>query len=178
MSLRALRIFGLVVLLVSAAFAAEQPGRKAPTMAEVLAASKSGDWRELDPENTIYVELDSGRVVIGDWTRATASGPQRHAPRAGGPGDGVAVGVASGTGALGFYEKSEQRVAIKAIRVAADVPEAERSALEVMRTDTRAFRELVESRRNRREDWFHAQAGHIELCNVPIPVRLKSAGAR
>jgi hypothetical protein len=47
--------------------------------------------------------------------------------------------------------------------------------LEVMRTDTRVFRELIESGRNRREDWFHAQAGHIELCNVPIPVRLKSA---
>ena len=87
-------------------------------------------------------------------------------------------GLPRGTGALGFYEKAEQRVLIKAIRVAADLPEAERSALEVMRTDTPAFQELIESRRNRREDWFRTQAGHIELCNVPIPVRLKSATAR
>ena len=44
--------------------AAERPGHKAPTMAEVLAASKPGDWRALDPENTIYMELANGRVVI------------------------------------------------------------------------------------------------------------------
>src|SRR5207237_9562199 len=30
--------------------AADQPRRNAPTMAEVLAASKLGDWRMLDPE--------------------------------------------------------------------------------------------------------------------------------
>ena len=76
-----------------------------------------------------------------------------------------------GTAAMGFYEKAEQRVPIKSIRLAADVPVAERSALEVMRTDTAIFQDLIESRRNRREDWFHFQAGRIEICNVPIPVR-------
>ncbi|MBI3544950.1 MAG: peptidylprolyl isomerase [Deltaproteobacteria bacterium] len=79
-----------------------------------------------------------------------------------------------GTGPLGFYEKAEQRVPIKAIRVAADVPESERSPLEALRTDTPAFRRLVESRRNRVEGWFHAKAGKIELCNVPLPVRRKA----
>lgn len=81
-----------------------------------------------------------------------------------------------GTGALGFYEKAEQRLPIQAIRVEADVPAAERSTLEVMRTDTPAFQDLIESRRNRREDWFHTQAGRIELSNVPIPVRFKDGG--
>jgi peptidylprolyl isomerase len=57
------------------------------------------------------------------------------------------------------------------MRVAADVPVAERSPLEVLRTDTGTFEKLVESRRNRREEWFQAPAGHIELCNVPLPVR-------
>ena len=76
-----------------------------------------------------------------------------------------------GTGALGFYEKPEQRVPIKAIRMAADVPEPERSALEIIRTDTPLFEDLIASRRNRHEEWFHFQAGHIEICNVPIPVR-------
>ena len=33
-----------------------------------------------------------------------------------------------GTGALGFYEKPEQRTPIKSIRLAADVPESERTA--------------------------------------------------
>src|ERR1700690_4201321 len=34
------------------------------TMAELLTASRPGDWRSLDPENTLYLELASGRVVI------------------------------------------------------------------------------------------------------------------
>jgi len=33
-------------------------------MADVLAASKPGDWRALDPENTLYMDLAVGRVVI------------------------------------------------------------------------------------------------------------------
>ena len=76
-----------------------------------------------------------------------------------------------GHGAMGFYEKPEQRVPIKSIQVAADVPVAERSALEVMRTEAPVFQALIESRRNRPEEWFHAKADHIELSNVPIPVR-------
>ena len=79
-----------------------------------------------------------------------------------------------GTGAMGFYEQAGQRIPIKSIRVAADVPEAERSELEILRTDTQAFRDLIEARRNRREDWFQVQAGHIEIGNVPVPTRLKS----
>lgn len=76
-----------------------------------------------------------------------------------------------GTGALGFYEDPAQRVPVRAIRVAADVPEAERTPLEVLRTDTPAFAAMVEARRFRREEWFHDPTGRIELCNVPIPVR-------
>jgi hypothetical protein len=34
------------------------------TMAELLAESLPGDWRSLDPENTLYLELASGRAVI------------------------------------------------------------------------------------------------------------------
>jgi peptidylprolyl isomerase len=83
-----------------------------------------------------------------------------------------------GTGALGFYEKPEQRTPIRSIRVAADVPEAERSHLEVMRTDTETFADLIESRRNRRDEWYKVPAGRIDVCSVPIPVRpVKAAPA-
>lgn len=76
-----------------------------------------------------------------------------------------------GTAALGFYEKPEQRVPIERMRLAADVPTAERTELELLRTDTPTFAALVESRRNRREEWFKHAAGHIDVCNVPLVVR-------
>ncbi|APV50089.1 peptidylprolyl isomerase [Betaproteobacteria bacterium GR16-43] len=34
------------------------------SLAEILQASPAGDWRALDPEDTLYLELPSGRVVI------------------------------------------------------------------------------------------------------------------
>jgi len=76
-----------------------------------------------------------------------------------------------GTGPLGFYEQPSQHVPITSVRVAADVPEAERARIEVLRTDTATFAALVEARRNRKDDWYKAPAGHIDLCNVPLPVR-------
>jgi peptidylprolyl isomerase len=33
-------------------------------MSEILAASTPADWRVLDPENTLYLLLPQGRVVI------------------------------------------------------------------------------------------------------------------
>ena len=76
-----------------------------------------------------------------------------------------------GTGPLGFYEQPSQRTSIKSVRLAADLAPAQQVALQVMKTDTATFAALVESRRNRRDDWYHVPAGKIDLCNVPIPVR-------
>jgi peptidylprolyl isomerase len=279
---------------------ADQP-LKALTMQDVLDASNPGDWRRLDPENTLYLELDSGRVVIElapafapahaaniralarggywdglsinrshenfvvQWGDANGEDPAKAkplgeakaklpaeftraaeglaftklpdvdgwAPEVGfsqgfpaardpkanlawpahcyatvGAGRGmeadssngtelyVVIGqsprqldrnittvgrvvagmerlsvLPRGTGPLGFYEKPEQRTPIRAIRLAATVPEAEREQIEVFRTDTQAWEALVESRRNRRDDWYRHPAGHIDLCNVPVPVR-------
>lgn len=78
-----------------------------------------------------------------------------------------------GTGELGFYEKPEQRIRLDRIRFAADVPDKERTNIEVLRTDTDTFNELVEVRRNRRDDWYKVPAGRIDVCNVPLPVRSK-----
>jgi peptidylprolyl isomerase len=295
---------GVAVLLcgASVAFAAEPAKSKPPIMVEVLAASQPGDWRGLDPENTLYLELPVGRVVIElapafapnhvanvkalarehyydglaivrvqdnyvvQWGDPNAEKPdlarkiqhaqktlsaeferrldmklpftrlpdgdayadevgfsggfpvardrrsgkmwlvhgygmvgagRDNAPDSGGGAELYAVighaprhldrnvtllgrvvqgmellsALPRGTGPMGFYEKAEQRLPIKAIRVAADVPEAERTDLEVMRTDTPVFQALIESRRNRREEWFQLPAGHIEINSVPIPVR-------
>ncbi|HKO91319.1 MAG TPA: peptidylprolyl isomerase, partial [Polyangiaceae bacterium] len=78
-----------------------------------------------------------------------------------------------GTAPLGFYEHPEQRVPIQRLRVAADVPVTERTPLEVLRTDTATFGAVVEARRHRREEWFKRAAGRIDVCNVPVAVRLK-----
>src|SRR5688572_13792254 len=57
---------GLLVLLalIEIALAADTTTRKGPTMAELLAAAKPGDWRPLDAEKTLYLDLPNGRVVI------------------------------------------------------------------------------------------------------------------
>jgi peptidylprolyl isomerase len=78
-----------------------------------------------------------------------------------------------GTGALGFYEKADQRVPISAFKIAADVPEGQRVQLEELRTDTQTFADFIEARRNRHEEWFKVPAGHVDICNVPIPVRTR-----
>ena len=83
-----------------------------------------------------------------------------------------------GTGALGFYEKPEQRTRIVSVRLASDLPAAERTPLEILRTDTPTFSALVESRRNRRDDWYKVPAGKIGLCNVPLPVRTAAPATR
>lgn len=78
-----------------------------------------------------------------------------------------------GTGPLGFYEKPEQYTTIKSIVLASTLPESQRINLEVFRTDTPTFDALVEARRNRNDDFYHHPAGYIDLCNIPIPVRMK-----
>jgi len=76
-----------------------------------------------------------------------------------------------GTGPLGFYEKPEQNLPIKAVRMAADLPEAERVQLEVMRTDSPTYRAVIDAMRHRGGDWFRYSPDKVELCNMPIPVR-------
>jgi peptidylprolyl isomerase len=78
-----------------------------------------------------------------------------------------------GHGKMGFYEKPEENIAIRSIHLGTDVAKKDRLALEVLRTDTPLFDQMIEARRNRSEDWFAYPAGHIDACNLPIPVRLK-----
>lgn len=79
-----------------------------------------------------------------------------------------------GSGPLGFHEKPDEGVTIRSLRVAADVAATERTPLEVLRTDTPLFAQLVELRRNRADEWYKVPAGYIDLCNVPLPVRVSA----
>ena len=80
--------------------------------------------------------------------------------------------VPRGTGPLGFHEEASLRLPIKAVRLASAVAPAERTDIRVLRTDTPLFDAVVESRRNRRDDWYLRPAGHIDLCNITVPVRI------
>jgi peptidylprolyl isomerase len=81
--------------------------------------------------------------------------------------------LSRGSAALGFFTEDEKpkRLLIRGARLANEVPEAERTPIEVLRTDTPLFTRYLEARRNRREEWFLRPAGHIDVCNVPIPTR-------
>ena len=79
--------------------------------------------------------------------------------------------MARGAGAMGFYDKPELNVPIASVKMAADVPEAQRSKFEVMRTDSATYQAAVEAQRNRGGPWTKVAAGYIDLCNAPIPVR-------
>jgi peptidylprolyl isomerase len=76
-----------------------------------------------------------------------------------------------GSGEMGFYVPSEPTAPIRSVRIAADVPKAERTPIEVLRTNSATFRALLEQRRQRHEPWFKFSPEHIDLCNVPLPVR-------
>ena len=77
---------------------------------------------------------------------------------------------------MGVYADASQRTPIKAVTLASQLPDAQRERIEVLRTDTATFDALVESRRNRSDDFYHRPAGHIDLCNIAIPVRTPGSG--
>ena len=81
-----------------------------------------------------------------------------------------------GRAPLGFYTADQAKPAVKAMRLAGAIGDAERPHFEVMRTDSASFRAFIESRRFRHEAWFAHPAGRIELCNVAVPTR-RSSGA-
>jgi len=76
-----------------------------------------------------------------------------------------------GTGALGFYEKPEQRVAITRVTLAADLPADARPAYEWLRPDSASFTKWLHLRANRHDDFYARPAGAIDLCNAMPPVR-------
>ncbi|MCE4555102.1 peptidylprolyl isomerase [Roseateles cellulosilyticus] len=75
-----------------------------------------------------------------------------------------------GTAAMGFYDKPEQRTGIQRVRLLADVPAEERPALQVLKTDSATWAQLLDARRYR-SGWFVHSPGHIEICSASVPTR-------
>lgn len=94
--------------------------------------------------------------------------------------DGMALLSARprGSGNLGFYDRArgETPVPIAHVRLASDLPAAERPRFEAMRTDTPAFAAYVGALANRRDVFFVQPAGGVDVCNARVPVRPRSGG--
>jgi len=142
-----------------------------------LAASSEGLWsthcygmvgvgRDLSPDTGSGAEL---YTVIGHAPRHL----DRNIALVGRVIEGIEhmSGLPRGTGALGFYEKEEERVPILSVRLGnetKDVP-----AFEYLSTDSDSFAAYADARANRRDPFFNVPAGGADICNIPVPVRRK-----
>jgi peptidylprolyl isomerase len=76
-----------------------------------------------------------------------------------------------GTEALGFYKDKAQYVPIASVRLASEMPAAERPTYQYMDTGSASFARYLEVRANRHDDFYIRPAGGVDLCNVQVPVR-------
>ena len=76
-----------------------------------------------------------------------------------------------GTEALGFYKDKAMYVPIGSIRLASDMPAAERPSYEYLDTGSASFANYLRVRANRHDDFYIRPAGGVDLCNVQVPVR-------
>lgn len=130
-----------------------------------------GVGRDMPPDTGNGSEL---YAVIGQAPRHL----DRNITVAGRVIDGIAALAAlpRGTAELGFYADPKQRLGIRRAWIAAQMPKAAQPQYEVMRTNTPSFAAYADARANRRDAFFVRPAGGVDLCNVPVPVRLSPRG--
>jgi peptidylprolyl isomerase len=145
------------------------PARRSAWLTHCYASVGVG--RDLAPDTGTGGEL---YAVIGHGPRPL----DRNIANVGRVIEGMALLAARprGTGNLGFYQADhgETPIPIRAIRIAADMPEADRPRFEVMRTDTPTFAAYLRGRANRGGEFFRVPAGGVDLCNVNVPVRRRA----
>jgi peptidylprolyl isomerase len=79
-----------------------------------------------------------------------------------------------GTEALGFYKDKAQYVPIASVRLASQMPAAERPSYEYLDTASPSFARYLHVRANRHAEFYIRPAGGVDLCNVQVPVRKKA----
>lgn len=145
------------------------PARRSAWLTHCYASVGVG--RDLAPDTGTGGEL---YAVIGHSPRPL----DRNIANVGRVIEGIALLSARprGTGNLGFYQTDhgETPIRIASIRIAADMPEAERPRFEVMRTDTPTFAAYLRGRANRGGTFFRVPAGGVDVCNVNVPVRRRA----
>jgi cyclophilin family peptidyl-prolyl cis-trans isomerase len=153
-------------------------------MGQIAPKSKTGDGVVLWPVHCY------GMVGVGrDMSPNTGTGAELytvigHAPRhldrnialVGRVIEGIEhlSSLPRGTGALGFYEKAEERVPIASVRLMSEM-ENDKSlpAFEYLSTESESFAKYADARANRRDPFFIRPAGGADICNIPVPVRRK-----
>ena len=86
-------------------------------------------------------------------------------------GIGLFASLPRGSGDLGFYAAGEKRLPILSVRLASDLPEAQRPHYQVMDIRSQSFADYLRLRANRKDDFYDRPAGGVDLCNAPVPVR-------
>ena len=74
-----------------------------------------------------------------------------------------------GTAEMGVYAKDQAPVPITAVRIATDIPTADRPRFEYLRTESPAFADYVKLASHRAD--YGVPSPGAELCAVPVPVR-------
>jgi len=145
-----------------------------------VAYNAKGNWANLAH---CYGSVGVGRDLSPDTGTGgelyAAIAPLRHLDRniavVGRVIDGMAnlSALPRGTEALGFYKDKAQYVPIASVRLASDIPAAERPAFEYLDTSSASFARYLRIRANRHDDFYIRPAGGVDLCNVTVPVRKK-----
>lgn len=76
----------------------------------------------------------------------------------------------------GVIEDETRWTPINKVTVAADLPEAERVPVQIFDTGTDIFRQLIKARSARASEFFHFRHHYLDLCQMPLPVRLGEGG--
>ena len=74
-----------------------------------------------------------------------------------------------GTAPLGFYAPNQAKIPLQSVRIASDLPAAQRPRFQVLKQSSRAFADYLDLASHRR-DYGVGSAG-AALCAVPVPVR-------
>jgi len=78
-----------------------------------------------------------------------------------------------GRAEMGVYAKDQAPIPLKAVRIAADMPAAERPRFEYLNTVSPAFADYVQHASHRAD--YGIPSPGADLCAVPVPVRKKKA---
>jgi cyclophilin family peptidyl-prolyl cis-trans isomerase len=82
-----------------------------------------------------------------------------------------------GDGPMGFYSKPSDRTPIESVRLASDLPPAQRPAVQVLRTDSATFATLLDAQRHRHDAFYQVSSGKVGVCSIEAPVRDPTAAA-